>query len=249
VKSGRRGSAAPKEMVSGQVLDQARAVARESGHPLLVQTVAGDTCEVQALNNALMDTFREQESVPAYSLLFELNIRSFTMIATRIMRMTGSRADPGDILQEAFLAIYRYPTRFRPDKPNAFRNWSYSIIRNTIYRSLHAARRDGIPADMLADVLADTRALSPLQATEDIEQDDTCRRVYGILLCLYLDAFDTELKDRDRLALKLVEIEKLGYKDAAARLGIRLENFKMVVCRARKKIVQYMVRVLGTRVS
>lgn len=248
MKSGRR-SLAPKEMVSSVVLERARAIARESGHPLLVLTVAVDTCEVQALNNALMDTFREQESVPAYSLLFELNVRPFTLIASRIMRMTGSRADPGDILQEAFLAIYRYPTRFRADKPNAFRNWSYSIIRNTVYRSLNAANREGIPADMLADVLADTRARSPLQATEDVEQDSHCRRVYGILLCLYLEAFETELKDRDRLALELVEVEKLGYKDAAARLGIRLENFKMVVCRARKKIVQYMVRVLGTRVS
>ena len=232
----------PREMVTSAVLERARVVARESGHPLLVRTVAGDTCEAQALNNALMDTFRELESVPAYSLLFELNVRPFTLIASRIMRMTGSRADAGDILQEAFLAIYRYPTRFRPDKPNSFRNWSYSIIRNTVYRSLNAANRDGIPVDLLADVLVDTKAASPLQATEDVEQDLTCRRVYGILLCLYLEAYETELKDRDRLALQLVEIEKLGYKDAAARLGIRLENFKMVVCRARKKIVQYMVR-------
>ena len=239
----------PREMVTSAVLERARVVARESGHALLVRTVAGDTCEVQALNNALMDTFRELESVPAYSLLFELNVRPFTLIANRIMRMTGSRADAGDILQEAFLAIYRYPTRFRPDKPNSFRNWSYSIIRNTVYRSLNAANRDGIPADLLADVLVDTKAASPLQATEDVEQGVTCQRVFGILLCLYLEAYETELKDRDRLALQLVEIEKLGYKDAAARLGIRLENFKMVVCRARKKIVQYMVRVLGTRVS
>ena len=53
-------------------------------------------------------------------------------LAARIMRMTGSRADPNDVLQEAFLAIYRYPTRFRAEKPNAFRNWSYSISRNTV---------------------------------------------------------------------------------------------------------------------
>ena len=42
-----------------------------------------------------------------------------------------------------------------------------------------------------------------------------------------------------RAALHKVEVENLSYKAAAASMGIRLENFKMVVCRARKKIFHY----------
>ena len=247
-KTSRRRTAVAPETVTLATLAAAQAVAEETAHPLLVATVArGLDCEVQALNNALMDTFRALKSVSAYTLLFELNARPFSLVAARIMRMTGSRADPNDILQEAFLAVYRYPTRFCPDKPNAFRNWSYSIIRNTVYRSLNKDSREGVPAEMLADVLADTSMSTPLEATARDEADIACRKVYGVFLALYMQAYHGELKDRDRLALQLVEVQKLGYRDAAERLDIRLENFKMVVCRARKKIIQYMVRVLGTR--
>jgi RNA polymerase sigma factor (sigma-70 family) len=240
----------PPDYVTAEVLERARRVAESTQHELLVQAVRmGPGCEVQRLNNALMDAFRELSSVEAYSLLFELNVRPFSMIAARIMRMTGSRADPNDILQEAFLAIYRYPSRFRAEKPNAFRNWSYSIIRNTVYRHLSHSVRDGIPADMLADVLEDENASTPAQASEDKESAARCRRVYGLLLSLYSYAYANELKDRDRLALELVEVQGMGYREATEVLGIRLENFKMVVCRARKKIFQSMVRVLGTQQS
>lgn len=241
-------SAPAPDLVAPEIVERARAIARRTGHELLAAVAsAGRPCELQALNNALMDAFRVHASVEAYSLLFELNVRPFALIAARVMRLTGCRADPNDVLQEAFLAIYRYPTRFRAEKPNAFRNWSYSIIRNTVYRHLQSDQREGIPADLLADVLEDPNSEAPGLASEQAESDERCRRVWTLLLCLYAHAYAKELKPRDRLALHLVEVQKLGYREAADRLGIRLENFKMVVCRARKKICQSMIRVLGTR--
>ncbi|RKY21752.1 MAG: hypothetical protein DRQ55_03145 [Planctomycetota bacterium] len=229
-------------------LARAALVAAETRHPLLVQTVAkGRTAERQQLDTALMDTFRELGSVTAYTLLVELNHKPFTLIAARQLRMMGGRSDPQDVVQEAFLAIYRYPTRFRADKPGSFRNWSYSILRNTVYRSLHKDSRDGVPVEMLAEILEDPSVTSPLQASSDAESSMQCKKVLALMLSMYLQAFETELKDRDREALRLVEVERLGYREAAERLGIKLENFKMVVCRARKKIHNFMIRVLGTR--
>jgi RNA polymerase sigma factor (sigma-70 family) len=228
----------------------ARRLADETGHALLRDVVSGrGTADFQAFNNALMDLYRVHGSVEAFTLLFELNTRPFSMIAARIMRMTSCRAELGDILQETFLAIYRYPTRFCPDKPNAFRNWSYSIIRNTVYRHLQISAREGIPVDLLAEVLADEHASSPVTETENAESDARCQRVYELVLCLYADIYERDLKPRDRLALRLVEIDQLGYREAAEALGVRLENFKMIVCRARKKIFQSLVRTLGTRPS
>lgn len=238
------------EAVPEDALQRAIRLARSVDHPLLtrvVETRPGP--EFQALNNALMDTYRVHGSLEAFSLLFELNTRPFTVIANRILRMTGSRADIGDILQETFLAIYRYPSRFCPDKPCAFRNWSYSIIRNTVYRQLQLAAREGIPVDLVAEILPDERVGTPSAASEEAESDDQCERVYGLLLCLYMEIYERDLKPRDRLALQLVEVDRLGYREAAQKLGIRLENFKMIVCRARKKIFQSLVRTLGTRPS
>jgi RNA polymerase sigma factor (sigma-70 family) len=234
--------------VSEDVLKRARDVAEDTGHELLAEVLDGKRgSEFQTLNNALMDTYRVHSNVDAFSLLFELNMRPFSLIAARIMRMTGSRADIGDILQETFLAIYRYPTKFCPDKPNAFRNWSYSIIRNTIYRHLQTKGRDGVPIEIFTEILPDEKAKSPVQETANAEAEIHCRRVYGLVLALYTDIYERDLKPRDQLALQLVEIERLGYREAAEQLGIRLENFKMIVCRARKKIFQSLVRILGTR--
>ena len=225
-------------------------LALETRHPLLDRVLAGESgTDFQVLNNALMDVFRVEGSMEAFSLLFELNTRPFGIIASRILRMTGCRAELGDILQETFLAIYRYPTRFCPDKPNAFRNWSYSIIRNTVYRHLQTAGREAIPVDLVSEILPDEKGASPSDETEDAESDARCRRVYELVLCLYNDIYERHLKDRDRKALHLVEVQRLPYREAADQLGIRLENFKMIVCRARKKIFQSLVRILGTRPS
>lgn len=236
------------EEVPPAALERARRIADETRHVLLAAAVqTGPGCDAQVLNNALMDAFREHGHVDAFSLLFELNVRPFSLVAARIMRMTGCKADPNDVLQEAFLAIHRYPTRFRADKPNAFRNWSYSIIRNTVYRSLMQNPRECVAADALADVLADERAAAPSHASEERDDELRCQRIYGLLLMLYAHAYEHELKARDRWALDLVEVQGLGYREATELLGIRLENFKMVVCRARKKIFQAIVRTLGSR--
>ena len=90
---------------------------------------------------------------------------------------------------------------------------------------------------------------TPAQGAETAESDERCRKVYQLLLSLYTHAYLHELKPRDRVALELVEVRGMGYREAADLLSIRLENFKMIVCRARKKILQCMIRVLGTRTS
>jgi len=241
-----------RQEIPGWVLPGARRLATETNHPLLTKAVAGSAGgELQSLNNALMDLFRQEHDRPAgveaFTLLYELNVQPFAAIAGRILRLNGSRADVGDVLQEAFLAIYRYPSRFCPDKPNAFRNWSYSIIRNTVYRHSQAAARASLPSDLIAETLADERTAAPDDDAARSESDVTCRRVYGLLLCLYSRVYVEALKPRDREALRLVEVEGLGYREAAELLGVRLENFKMIVCRARNRIVHALQRVLGTQ--
>jgi RNA polymerase sigma factor (sigma-70 family) len=169
-EGGRAIPAGRPEEVSAGALSRAEALAEETGHELLTGLLArSGTVELQPLNNALMDVFRVHGHLEAFTLLFELNSRPFSVIASRIMRMTGCRGELSDILQEAFLAIYRYPTRFCPDKPNAFRNWSYSIIRNTIYRHLQTASREAVPVDVLAEILADESAVSPALESEQAE--------------------------------------------------------------------------------
>ena len=51
------------------------------------------------------------------------------------------------------------------------------------------------------------------------------------------------LSDRERRALHLVEVEEWSYRQTADELEIKLENLKMVIFRARRKIHRSMRRV------
>ena len=51
------------------------------------------------------------------------------------------------------------------------------------------------------------------------------------------------LSPREQQAINLVEVEELSYREAADRLAIKLENLKMVIFRARRKIHRSMRRV------
>jgi DNA-directed RNA polymerase specialized sigma24 family protein len=59
--------------------------------------------------------------------------------------------------------------------------------------------------------------------------------VYLTYLHLYLQ-FYSMLSPRERSAIHMVEVEEISYRDAADRLNIKLENLKMVIFRARRKI-------------
>jgi hypothetical protein len=61
-------------------------------------------------------------------------------------------------------------------------------------------------------------------------------------LHLYL-RFYSQLSAREQRAIHLVEVEGASYRAAAADLGIKLENLKMVIFRARRKIHRSMRRV------
>jgi hypothetical protein len=69
-----------------------------------------------------------------------------------------------------------------------------------------------------------------------------CTRVYLNYLYLYL-RFYRMLSEREQRAIQMVEVEGHSYRDAARELGIRLENLKMVIFRARRKIHRSMRRV------
>lgn len=238
----------PRERVAAKDVEEALRIGTERRHALLSDVAAGEP-ELQELNNALMDCFREHGDVDAYALLYRLNVTAFSRVAANVMRISGCRVDIHDVMQEAFVAIYRYPSRFRPEKKNAFRNWSYSIIRNTVYRHAQGAVRDGTPVETLAEVLADESTASPPSASIEAEADARCRRAYALLLGLYREIYEHELRPREQFALQLVEHDGVGYRDAAELMEVRLENFKMIVCRARKRIAHALVRVLGTRPS
>lgn len=196
------------------------------------------------LSTRLMEAFRLSKSRTAFGLLYELNASHlYQQVAARLRRYR-CRADALDVLQEVFFNVYRYPHRFDAARPDAFRVWTATIVRNTVLKHLRSLSRSGRGEVALEDV-SEPRGpqhAEPLRGVIADESQVQCTRVYLNYLYLYL-RFYRMLSEREQRAIHLVEVTGVSYRDAARVLGIKLENLKMVIFRARRKIHRSMRRV------
>lgn len=207
-----------------------------------------------ALSTALMATYRDTASKEAFSLLYELNQEDFLRLIYHHLKRSYYSVDPADVLQEVFFNVYRYPFKFNPDRRTAFRNWTHSIIRNTVLKHSRRAQRDyslslgGGAADSEERhvvEMADDRASDPLMNTAEREAEADLVGAWRLYLHFYLDAYRC-LTPREKRVLYLVEVETLPYREAAERVEVRVENLKMMVFRARRKIFTIMRRKFQT---
>jgi RNA polymerase sigma factor (sigma-70 family) len=213
-------------------------IARDTEDRRLLESFRRFTLEDASLaqfNTCLMDNFRAHRNLEAYSLLYELNHRDFLVAIIKRLRFMQGHLDPKDILQDVFFSIFRYPHKFRDEKEFSFRNWSYSIIRNTILKHLRGGSSEAQVHESVAEGIEDENEPNPLTNIEDQEDRGECGLRWLLILGNYLKVY-ARLSERERLALQLVEVESVRYREASQRLDIKLENLKMVICRARKKI-------------
>jgi RNA polymerase sigma-70 factor (ECF subfamily) len=198
-----------------------------------------------SVSTRLMEAFRLRQGRGAFGLLYELNSQHLLIQVASRLRRYGSKADPRDVLQEVFFNVYRYPHRFNAEREDAFRVWSAMIVRNTVLKHLRSLGRGGRTELAIEDMVSEPQAASsssPLAGVVETESRRECAQVYLTYLHLYL-RFYSMLSERERKALHLVEVEEVSYRGAADQLGIRLENLKMVIFRARRKIHRSMRRV------
>ena len=73
--------------------------------------------------------------------------------------------------------------------------------------------------------------IPPFEAFEHVSA------AFRVFLSLYLVAYQN-LSERERFVLQMVEVKGMRYREAAEQMGVRLENLKMIVCRARKKLLR-----------
>jgi len=210
--------------------------ARGSRVAALVARAQSGEIDIESTSSFLMDEFRLRGNVEAYSALYELNWRRFLSIIRKRLAGFRHRIGDGDALQEAFLLIYRYPKKFRFEHRNSFRNWSYSIILNSIRRKLGKAGMTTVNLTMIAETHTDESCRDPLDSLIVAEDVARLKQLYSLSLMLYMNAYRMRLNKTEQDALHLVEVLKVPYRDAAEKLGIKYDNFKMMICRARRKI-------------
>ena len=209
--------------------------------------IDSEQCFWDWVSTSLMDCYKSTGDPKVFALLYELNRASFLQAIQAKLRRTYTHIDAQDVLQEVFLNIYRYPHRFLPDRADAFRGWGHRIARNTLLKFLKGQARLSHFRDLDEEAMQpeDTRSRRPDRAASEAESALVVNHAYLLYLQLYLLHFG-KLSPKERRALTLVEVEGVSYRDAAADLGIRLENLKMVIFRGRRKIFRGMEQSLGT---
>jgi len=142
-----------------------------------------------------------------------------------LYKLTLSREDAEEILQEAFIRAYNYLYRY--DSRFNFSSWLFKITLNTYkteYKKKKIERRTEL-LDMLPE---------DLRSNEGYPEDAFERKEDIITLINSLNA----LKEEQRIALLLRFIKGYSYKEAGNIMGISPEAVKMKVQRAKEILVK-----------
>jgi len=142
----------------------------------------------------------------AFELLYQRYVRSVFGLA---LRRLGDRHRAEDATQEAFAAIWRSASTYRPDRGPAA-GWLYAVARNAIVDRFRASgpRMDGEPPELVS---------AEAGPAEQAEQSDVAWRVHRAL---------EELQPREREVIELAYWSGMSQSEVAEYLGIPLGTVK-----------------------
>ncbi len=207
--------------------------------PILGQDAPDANTRAAGVATSLMDAFRRSGDPEFFECLVEWATPH--LLARIRTRMRGCRGlcEPHEVLQDVLVNIYRYPDRFLASRAGAFAAWSTTIVDNAIRRRMRRTRRAFDVKLQAPEVLADcvdAAALGPDRAAADHEACEATVAAFTIVLQAYLRAFAT-LTPRERAVLHEVEVEGRRYAEVAVAMAVRMEAVKMIVFRARKRVL------------
>jgi len=142
----------------------------------------------------------------AFELLYRRYVRPLFGLA---LRRLGDRGHAEDAVQEAFAAIWRSASTYRPER-GAAGGWLYTVARNAIVDRL---RRNGLSTDSELPELVSSEPGPPEQA----EDSYVSWRVHRAL---------EELQPREREVIELAYWSGMSQSEVADYLGLPLGTVK-----------------------
>lgn len=191
------------------------------------------------LGTELMALYRDTRDEDCFEALYAFAQPAVLVWIQSLVRRGQEHLDATDLLQDTFVNVFRYPGGFRRNHQGSFRVWVRTIAGNIVRRA--RMRSTTLSLEDLPEGFrepADSRNNPEQHALVD-EQSEGLRSAWVLFLCLYQQAYD-QLSDRDREALRLVEVEGLTYAEAGQRLQVGSSNMKMIIFRSRKRIAARM---------
>ncbi|VAV88170.1 hypothetical protein MNBD_ALPHA02-1691 [hydrothermal vent metagenome] len=156
----------------------------------------------------------------AYKILVERHLRPYLVFATRVIQ---DRAGAEDIMQEAFVRVWKNASKWDQDRKTHFTTWFYRVVMNLCID----AKRKYKPAVDLAeayDVQSDE-----IQPDAHLSEKQMAAEIATAL---------KHLPDRQRMAMTLCYLQGLGNKEAADILGVTTSAMESLLVRGRKKMAE-----------
>lgn len=155
----------------------------------------------------------------AFGRLYDLTAPHLFPIALRIVRRRD-RAE--EILQDAYVAIWRRATDWSPER-GAARTWMSSIVR---HRAIDAVRREG----RLVRLDEETHGETPDEAPDAFDVASAGEDAKRLAACL------ETLEPQPRQAIRLAYWRGLSHEELAAELGAPMGTVKSWIRRGLQRL-------------
>jgi RNA polymerase sigma-70 factor (ECF subfamily) len=167
----------------------------------------------------------------AFRLLFE---RHHRLAYSVIYRHLGVQSEAEDLVQEAFLRVYRNAATWEPTAK--FSTWLYTVVSNLCLNYKRDRARDKLRLVSGGD--ESSNPLEQMAATEepDVDGMDADERASLIRAAIQ------ELPENQRMALILSRYEDKSYEEVAEILGTSVAAVKSLTSRARTTLREKLAR-------
>jgi len=164
----------------------------------------------------------QEGSHEAFAILVDRHSNRFYRIAYRFV---SSKDDAEDIVQEAFLKIWKRPNLWDPGKGTKFTTWFYRVVINLCLDHRKKKKMINLPEDIeFADENPGADVLY------DVHQKQAV-----------IERFIQELPERQQMAVNLCFYEGLSNNEAAQIIGVKVKALQSLVMRA-KTTLKYNVK-------
>jgi len=192
-------------------------MARKRTEYLSFDENAGEGRE-QLTDEDILEASKHQPGL--FEILVDRYQPSFLRVAQRVVR---SREAAEDVVQEAFIKIYRFAKHFDKNKAK-FKSWAYKIVMNVAITHYNKKKHDAmlIPEEYDPTVVESQRAHAGFVHERGIES-------------VIASAIE-EIPEDLRSLLQAYYLEDKSYKNIASEANLSIGALKMKLFRARKSI-------------
>jgi RNA polymerase sigma-70 factor (ECF subfamily) len=146
------------------------------------------------------------------------------------LRLTRSRADAEDLVQDTFVKAFRFSDRYQ--RGTNLKAWLYTILHNTWRNRVRDASRDTVDVD--SEIVEEAASLPGGPAALETPEQILLRDTLDADLQAALDALPALFRE----AVWLRDVEEFSYAEIAEMLGVPIGTVMSRISRGRRLLFE-----------